>query len=61
MLNISLDLLTVIMSAKKNIKLKYIDNLIDRNDLKYMNLTYFTMTININHEEIAEVNTLINE
>jgi len=49
------------MSAKKNIKLKYIDNLIDRNDLKYMNLTYFTMTININHEEIAEVNTLINE
>ncbi len=39
MLNASLDFLIVIMLTKKNIKFKYIDNLIDKNDLKYMNLT----------------------
>ena len=47
------------MSAKKNIRLKHIDNLINKNNLKYINLTQFTMTINIDCKEIIEVNILI--
>ncbi len=61
MLNVNLNLLIIIISAKKNIRLKYIDNLTDKNNLKYINFIYFTITINIDYKEITEANILINE
>ncbi len=61
MLNVNLNFLIIIISAKKNIRLKYIDNLTDKNNLKYINFIYFTITINIDYKEITEANILINE
>ncbi len=49
------------MSAKKNIRLKHIDDLTDENDLKYVNLAQFRKTISIDNEGIAEANTIISE
>jgi len=55
------DLLIIIMSVKKNIRLKHIDDLTDENDLKYVNLAQFRKTIDIDNEGIAEANTIISE
>jgi len=55
------DLLIIIMSVKKNIRLKHINNLTDENDLKYMNLAQFRKTINIDNKDIVEANTIISK
>ncbi len=47
------------MSAKKNIRLKYIDNLTDMKSSKYLNFTQFKNTISIDDEDIVKVNTII--
>jgi hypothetical protein len=55
------DLSHHIMSAKKNIRLKHIDDLTDVKNSKYMNFTQFTKTINIDSEDIVKVNIIIDE
>jgi len=55
------DLLIIIMSVKKNIRLKHINDLTDENDSKYVNLAQFRKTIDIDNKGIAEVNTIISE
>jgi len=55
------DLLIIIMSVKKNIRLKHTDNLADENDSKYVNLAQFRKTIDIDNKGIAEVNTIISK
>jgi hypothetical protein len=49
------------MSAKKNIRLKHIDDLTDVKNSKYMNFTQFTKTISIDSEDIVKVNIIIDE
>jgi len=49
------------MSVKKNIRLKHINNLTDKNDLKYVNLAQFRKTINIDDEDIVKANTIISK
>jgi len=55
------DLLIIIMSVKKDIRLKHTDNLTDENDSKYVNLAQFRKTINIDNKGIAEANTIISK
>jgi hypothetical protein len=55
------DLLIIIMSVKKNIRLKHTDNLTDENDSKYVNLAQFRKTIDIDNKGIAEANTIISK
>jgi len=49
------------MSVKKNIKLKHINDLTDKNDLKYVNLVQFRKTINIDNKDIVKANTIISK
>jgi len=55
------DLLIIIMSVKKDIRLKHTNNLTDENDSKYVNLAQFRKNTNIDNEGIAEANTIISE
>jgi len=55
------NLLIIIMSVKKNIRLKHINILADENDLKYVNLAQFRKTTDIDDKGIVEVNTIISE
>ena len=48
------------MLTKKNIRLKYIDDLIDVKHSKYLNFTQFKNTIDIDNKDIVKVNTIIN-
>jgi len=55
------DLLIIIMSVKKNIRLKHTNNLADENDSKYVNLAQFKKTTGIDNKDIAEANTIISK
>jgi len=53
------DFLIIIMSAKKNIRFKYIDDLTDVKNSKYLNFTQFKNTISIDDKDIVKVNIII--
>jgi len=55
------DLLIIIMSVKKDIRLKHTDNLTDENDSKYVNLAQFRKTTGIDNKGIAKANTIISK
>jgi len=55
------DLLIIIMSAKKDIRLKHTNNLADEDDSKYVNLAQFRKTTGIDNKDIAEANTIISK
>jgi len=55
------DLLIIIMLVKKDIRLKHINDLTDKNDSKYVNLAQFRKTIDIDNEGIAKANTIISK
>jgi len=55
------DLLIIIMSVKKDIRLKHINNLADENDSKYVNLAQFRKTIDIDNKGIVKANTIISK